>query len=107
MLTVPRGSTNNRIYLATDAVDGTFDVTLGLCGIILGLALGVLLFAGRGPGLGAGQVTDSLDHCPFDGVVLAGDFAANREEMEDVSDRGREEGAIESAKYLGWSVLAE
>ena len=77
MLTVPRGSTNNRIYLATDAVDGAFDVTLGLCGVVLGLALGVLLLARLLPCLSTGEVADSLNDSALDRVVLSGGLAAN------------------------------
>ena len=61
----------------------------------------MLLLAGLGPGLGAGEVTDGLDDGALDGVELAGNLPVSG--VRNGSDNGRmrcEE------TYEGWSVLA-
>lgn len=45
LLTVTGDGTNDGVLLAANAVHGAFRVALGLGGLVLGLALGVLLLA--------------------------------------------------------------
>ena len=76
LLAVARDGTDDGILLAAETVHGALGVSLGLGGVVLCLALGVLVPARGGPGLGAGEVADRLDDGALDGVVLTGGLAA-------------------------------
>ena len=78
LLAVASHGTDDGVLLAAETVHGALGVALGLGGLILGLALGVLLLAGLGPGGGAGEVTDRLDDGAFERVVLPGGLAVGR-----------------------------
>lgn len=55
---VTSDGTDDRVLLALDALLGALDVLLALGGLDLGLAGGVLLAAGVGPGGCASEVSD-------------------------------------------------
>ena len=54
LLTVPSNSSEHGVLAPANAVLDALDIALGLRGVVLGLALGVLLFPGLLPGGRAG-----------------------------------------------------
>ena len=75
LLLVALDSADDVVNLPSDAIRGPLCVALGLRGLVLGLALGVLLLARLLPGLSTGEVADSLDRSALHGLVLARGFA--------------------------------
>jgi hypothetical protein len=85
LLAVASDSADNGVLLSTEAVGGAFSVTLGLGGLVLGLALGVLFTAGLGPRLKASGIADSLDDVALGGVVLTGGLAVDNDAEQTIS----------------------
>ena len=75
MLAITCDGAHDGILLTAETVHGALGVALGLGGLVLGLALGVLLLARLLPGLEAGDVADGLDGSALEGVELAGGLA--------------------------------
>jgi hypothetical protein len=61
LLAVTSDGADDRVDLASNAVGSALDVALGLRGVVLSLAGGVLLLAGLLPRRGAGNVADLQD----------------------------------------------
>lgn len=55
---VPGDGTQNGVLGATEAVDGTFGVTLSLRPFVLGVPLGLIFFTGGLPRGGTGKIAD-------------------------------------------------
>ena len=97
------------VLLSTNAISSPLDVAFGLGGLVLGLALGVLLLARLGPGVGAGQVADGLDGGALEGVELASGLATRRRPSatgRDVEEQEGERGREDSA-HLGSPLLED
>lgn len=95
LLAVAHDGADDGVLLAGEAVHGALGVAFGLGGLVLGLALGVLLLARLGPGLGARQVANGLDGGAFERAELAIDLATHTSDVSnefghlEVDERGR------------------
>ena len=108
LFAVARDGADDSVLLAADAVRGALDVALGLGGLVLGLALGVLLLARLGPGFGAGQVADGLDGGALEGVELASGLAVQTLDVS--TEPGHPRSTDEREKwdaYLGSPLLED
>ena len=105
LLAIASNSPEHGVLAPANAVLDALDVALGLRGVVLGLALGVLLLPGLLPGGRAGQVANRLYDVALGGVPLAGGLAANaREGRTSVRVLGANDGEKD---VLGALLVAE
>ena len=101
---VTRDGTNDGILLSAQAIYRALCIPLSLSCLVLGLALGVLLFPSLLPGGGTGQIAGTLNEASLDGMILARSFAATDASESDMTKVEYNAALLTSARYCWWKT---